>query len=232
FLGHAARIDAVADDLRANEDDQLGSLPAASVVGKGIADPIQLFEDWNAGSAAVLGFADQAGEQDGLAACNRDRTPDLALRDGRGQGPWVGVVRDIADLVLNVEEHVSIHVDPWHDAQDNARGAIVDIGHNRRARRRYGGRRLGRDRDLIADLQGRDLVVEHDERWRREDLEIRYGAQRIEDDFGILLGPDQEIEARYHPVDRGVRNHSAGCGGCGGDNRFGTRIKERDRAGV
>src|SRR5262245_19743029 len=40
FLGHAARIDAVADDLRANEDDQLGSLPAASVVGKGIADPI------------------------------------------------------------------------------------------------------------------------------------------------------------------------------------------------
>src|SRR4029077_20616925 len=67
LLGDAHRIDAVADDLRADEDDQLGALFGPVGVSEQVADR-QLVDDRKAGALLVGALADQAGQQHGLAA--------------------------------------------------------------------------------------------------------------------------------------------------------------------
>src|SRR5262249_34359141 len=79
LLRNSIGIDAVADDLRPNEDDQLGSLHIAGIAGKQLTDTRDLIESWNALAAAILAFADQSAEQYGLAAGNSDRASHLAL---------------------------------------------------------------------------------------------------------------------------------------------------------
>src|SRR5262245_8847550 len=72
LLGHEMRVDAVADDLRPYEDDQLGAGQAIGPVGKDAAQRTrQLVEQRQAGAAALLPLADEAGQQNGLAAGNR-----------------------------------------------------------------------------------------------------------------------------------------------------------------
>ena len=50
-----------------------------------VAEPVKLVEDREAGAIALLTLADQPGEQHRLAARDRDRALDLALRHGRRQ---------------------------------------------------------------------------------------------------------------------------------------------------
>ena len=44
------------------------------------------------------------------------------------------------------------------------------------------GRGAGRDRHLVADLQGRGLVVEHDQRGIGQHLDVGDAVQRVEDE--------------------------------------------------
>ena len=52
LLGDAHRIDAVADDLRPDEDDQLGALLGLVVVAEQLAELAELVDDRQAGAAA------------------------------------------------------------------------------------------------------------------------------------------------------------------------------------
>src|SRR4051812_22208941 len=51
LLGHAHRIDAVADDLRADEDDKLGALCALVVAAEQLAEFAELVDQRQAGAA-------------------------------------------------------------------------------------------------------------------------------------------------------------------------------------
>ena len=111
---------------------------------------------------------------------------------------------DVADLLLDVEQNIAIDVDPRHHAQDHAGIAIVDVVDDRRARRDHRGCRLGRDRNLVADLKRRDLVVENHDRRRRQNLDVADGAERIEDDARIGFAPEQEVEPGKRPAQHGT----------------------------
>src|SRR5215471_1481061 len=83
FLRHRGRVDAVADHLRPNEDNQLGAGERLLVQrAGGIAQERDLIEERNAVARAALSLGDQAGEQHGLPGDDRNRTLDAALQDG------------------------------------------------------------------------------------------------------------------------------------------------------
>ena len=64
-----------------------------SVVADRPADVAELVDERHAGAAVVLPLADQAGEQHGLAARDRDRALDPALRHRRRQRVGIGLPR-------------------------------------------------------------------------------------------------------------------------------------------
>src|SRR5437870_1800647 len=82
FLGDAHCVDAIADDLRADEDNELGASLALGGVSEEIAER-QLIHDGQTGALLVRALADQAGQQYGLAARDRDRAFHAALRHRR-----------------------------------------------------------------------------------------------------------------------------------------------------
>src|SRR5215468_8164936 len=54
FLRNKAGVDAVANDLRPDEDDELGSIVRFVLVGEGVAQILNLIEQRNAGAGAGL----------------------------------------------------------------------------------------------------------------------------------------------------------------------------------
>src|SRR5215213_584114 len=119
LLGDAHRVDTVADDLRPDEDDQLGALSGFVVAADQLAKLAELIDQRNAAAAVLLTLADQSGEQNRLTARNRDRAFDAALRHGRRQATGA-TGRDIRDLLLDIEQDVAVGVDARHHAQDHA----------------------------------------------------------------------------------------------------------------
>src|SRR5262245_13094795 len=112
LLRHEVGIDAVANDLRPYENDELGSHHAVGALREGAAQQAgQLIKQRKAAAAALLPLADEACKQHGLAACNRDRALDLALGDGRGQRVGACRGRHIADLLLDVEADIAVDID-------------------------------------------------------------------------------------------------------------------------
>src|SRR5689334_344913 len=101
FLGNEVRIDAVANDLRPDEDDELGAHDRLVLVREDVADLGDLIEDRDAVAIDLGAFLDQAGQQHRLPARDRDRALDLALRDGRHERT-LRAVRDLADLLLDI----------------------------------------------------------------------------------------------------------------------------------
>src|SRR6185295_4235014 len=102
FFGNEMRIYAVANDLRSNEDDKLGSgQPIGAVRRKGVAERMrQLVEEWDAAAAAFLPFADQSCQKYGLAACDGYRALDPALGNGRRKGCAGRRRGNVADFLL------------------------------------------------------------------------------------------------------------------------------------
>src|SRR5207248_5771205 len=96
LLGDHVGVDRVADDLRADEDDQLGAADRLILVGEEVAYRRQLVEQRNAGPGDVLSVADEPGEQHRLSALHRDRALDPALGHGRRERALAGR-QDIAD---------------------------------------------------------------------------------------------------------------------------------------
>src|SRR5258705_4823957 len=82
FLGDAHCVDAVADDLRPDEDDQFGALRRLGVAADQLAEIAELIHQRNAGAVAAGVLADQAGEQHGLPAGDTDRAFHFSLRHG------------------------------------------------------------------------------------------------------------------------------------------------------
>ena len=127
LLGDARGVDAVADDLRPDEDDELGARVGARVAAEQLAE---------------LAGADRSAE----ARCGSRswrsliRPPSstvcplataielLTLRcDTVGVSVCgVRIAGDVADLLLDVEQHVAVDVDARHHAQDDAGVAVID----------------------------------------------------------------------------------------------------------
>src|SRR5713101_5557058 len=95
-------IHAVADNLRADEDDQLGTGRLSVLMREGVAQTRNLIEQGNPVSRAVLLFADQSGQQHRLAGGHGDRTPDLSFGDSRGPARGGGR-RNVTDFLFDVE---------------------------------------------------------------------------------------------------------------------------------
>src|SRR5690606_42122521 len=77
-------VGAVADDLRADEDDQLGALGAVALMPEGIAEAGNLVEHGKRVAGAALLLADQARQQHGLAVGDRrseEHTSELQSRE-------------------------------------------------------------------------------------------------------------------------------------------------------
>src|SRR5262245_5971291 len=116
LLGYEMSVDAIANDLRPYEYDELGPHQPIIALREGTCEGAgQLAKDRKAAAAALLPLADQAGEQDGLASRDRDRALDLALRDRRGQRVGPGCRGDVADLLLDVETDVAVDIDPGNN---------------------------------------------------------------------------------------------------------------------
>src|SRR6202035_189765 len=78
FLGHHVSVDGIADDGRADEDDQLGAHFRAALLREQVADAGNLVEHRDALPRPIDLVADQAGEQHGLTAGDRNRALDVA----------------------------------------------------------------------------------------------------------------------------------------------------------
>src|SRR4051794_13090605 len=103
LLGDAHRVDAVADDLRPDEDDQLGALDPLGVAADQLAEFTELIHQRNVGAVGAGALADQAGKQHGLPGRHSDRAFHLALRHRRRQRAGIGRRRHVADLLLDIE---------------------------------------------------------------------------------------------------------------------------------
>src|SRR5262249_33798691 len=78
LFGNEVRIDAVADDLRPDEDDELGADRPVGAVREGAAERARQFvEQRDAGAAALLTLANETGHEHGLAAGDGNRALDL-----------------------------------------------------------------------------------------------------------------------------------------------------------
>jgi hypothetical protein len=77
---NAMSVDAVANDLWSNEDDELRALRRSGRIRKKRAKPGDLIEHGNSGAPLILGFTDEAGKQYRLAAGDRNEAAYLTLR--------------------------------------------------------------------------------------------------------------------------------------------------------
>src|SRR5882672_727983 len=85
FFGNVMSVHAVADNLGADKDDQLGAGLLFVLMGKGVAQTRNLIEQGNPVSVEVLLFADQSGQKDRLACRHGNRALDLSFGDRRRQ---------------------------------------------------------------------------------------------------------------------------------------------------
>src|SRR5581483_6246315 len=125
LLGNVHGVDTVADDLRPDKDDQLGTLFGLVGIAEELAELAELVDQRQSRPRGRVVLADQAGEQHGLPIGDRDRALDAPLRDRRRQAAGAAGC-GVRDFLLNVEQHVAVRVDARHDAQDDAGVAIVD----------------------------------------------------------------------------------------------------------
>src|SRR5260370_14351894 len=154
-------IGAVADNLGADKDDQLGARFLVVLMGEGVAQTWDLIEQGNPISTAVLLFADQSGQQDRLTGRHGNRAPDLSLGDRRRQ--TVGSCRrNVADFLFDIEPDISIDVDARRNTQNDTRVAIVDRVDDRVACGQHGGA-AGGNRHYVADLKRGYLIVDHNQ---------------------------------------------------------------------
>src|SRR6202030_594227 len=171
-------VHAVANDLRPNEDDQLGAGVRFALVREGVTQFGNLVEYRNAAAGEILLLLNQTRQQYRLAARDRDRALDLSLREGRIPADARSVL-NLADLLLDIEPHIAVDADARHQAQDEAYVAIVDGVDDCVVGRKHG-RGAGRDRHIATDHQGRHLVVDHHQRRIRQHLGGGHGVQRVE----------------------------------------------------
>ena len=88
---------------------------------------------------------------------------------------------DVADLLLDLEDHQAVGVDPRRHGQDHAGVAQLDRVDDRRVGVADAGRLLGGDRHLVADLEPRGLVVEHQQLGRGDHVDVGDLLERVED---------------------------------------------------
>src|ERR1700730_9195168 len=85
LFGDDMGVRAVADDLRPDEDNQLGACRGVVLVPEGVAETGNRIEQRNPAARAVLLFADQSRQQHRLPGRHRNRALDLSFRYGRRQ---------------------------------------------------------------------------------------------------------------------------------------------------
>src|SRR6516165_6758355 len=221
-------IQAVADDLRTNEDDQLGAGSLLVLMGEDIAQPLYFVEQGNSVAVSDLLLADQAGEQHRLPGGDGDRASHPPFRNRRRQAAgrlWPNV----ADFLLHLQPDGAVGTDSRRYVQDDAGVAIIDGVDDGVACREHGGA-SGRYRHDVADLQGRDPIVDDDQRGVRQHLDTGDGVKRIEDGGWLHLRSDEEVESRKGAVDEGAgrRRRDTSNRTCGRGRRFcGLRIEQR-----
>ena len=218
-------IERVLDDGWPDEQDQFGSRPRLILMRGRFAHTGNGIEERNTLPLLALCLADQAGEQHGLAANDRNRTFHPPLRYRRRQRSRCGSSRHIADLLFDVEHDVAVSIGARQHAQNNAGIFVVD-GVYHCVASGQNGRTSGRERHLIADLQRCRLVIEHHQRWVGKYLYVGDAVQRVENDARRILGSDQEIEAGKRAIQKSAgggvngtarRTDGIGSGGTGRD---------------
>src|ERR1700676_2696918 len=113
-------IHAVAYNLGADKDDQLGTGLLFVLMGKDIAQTLNLIKQGNPVSGIVLLFTDQSGQKDRLAGRYRNRALDLSFGDRRRQTRG-SCRRNVADYLFDVEPDISIGVDGGRNTQNTPR---------------------------------------------------------------------------------------------------------------
>src|SRR5215208_368568 len=80
FLGHHPGVEAVPDQLRPDEDDELGALLVARGSAEEVAQELDVAKPRYPRFALILALADEPAEEDGLPAHDRDRRAHAPLR--------------------------------------------------------------------------------------------------------------------------------------------------------
>src|SRR6266478_951097 len=201
LFGHGARIDAVTDQLRPDENDDLRARLGAAGIAEQIPQELDVAQSGYSGLRFLIVFADEAAEENRLTARHRHRGMDAPLRNRRRQRLLIGI-DDGGYLLIDLKLDRSVRVHVRQHLQDHAGIAHLDGIDRRRGRTVDEGGRAGRDRKLVADLQKRRLVVERDDRWRGENLDTGNRGQCVQDDARLRLGSEQQIEARQNALQR------------------------------
>src|SRR5262249_60010282 len=102
FLGDRAGIDAVSNQLRPDEDDDLGSRPAVVGGAEQAAQTPDVAQPRYSVPRVPRAVADQAAEQYGLPAHCRDRRMNAPLRDRRRQR-LLRVVGNARNLLIDLQ---------------------------------------------------------------------------------------------------------------------------------
>src|SRR5262249_10878546 len=139
-----------------------------------------------------------------LTTCDRNRTPDRALRHCWCKA--IGRCRsgNIANLLLDIKQDVVVTIDSRCYAEDHASIAIINIVHDRGCREINGLRRASRDWNLVANLQGCELIVPYDNGRRREDFNACNLMQGIENEAWLRFCPHEKVKARQNAAKKGV----------------------------
>ena len=193
-------VGAVADDLRADEDDQFGArgdLP------------------WCPKASPRAGIWSSPGMPLRVPCCCSLIRPasstvwplatEIELLTFRSETVGVRLLarcrRNVADLLLDIEPDVAVDVDPRRHPQDDAGVAVIDGVHDGIAGGQHGGA-AGGDRYLVADLQRRDLVVDDDQRGIGQHLDVVTvcSASRMK------LGWDSDPIRKLNPGNARLRN--------------------------
>src|SRR6266436_9853160 len=111
LLSHGARSDAVADQLRPDENDDLRARLGAVGVAEQIPQELDLAQSRYSGLRFLLSFADEAAEQNRLTAGHRHRGMDAPLRNRRRQRLLNGIDDGGYLLIdLKLERSVLVYV--------------------------------------------------------------------------------------------------------------------------
>src|SRR5215467_14768591 len=165
LFGHGARVDAVTDQLRPDENDDFRARLGAVGIAEQISYEFDVAQSGYSRLRSLIVFADEAAEQNGLTARHRHRGMNAPFRNRRRQRLLIGI-NDCGYLLIDLKLDRAVRVHVRQYLQDHAGIAHLDRIDQWRGRTGEDRGRAGRDRNFVADLEKRRLIVERYDRRR------------------------------------------------------------------
>lgn len=200
-IRHLSRLAVAGDHPWGDQHDQLGAVLAFTGVTEQPAQARDVAQVGHGGDGIAVVLFDQASEQHRLPALYSYLGGHRAGGDARvavavGAAGAVGV----ADLLLDVHVHQAARIDARHHIEDDpglhvfdaaqggVRGVGVDCGLS--------------DRDVVADLDLRLLVIHHHQRRGRQHLGAAAGFHGMQGDLQVAA--DKGVEQRVRRTQAGT----------------------------